>query len=210
MTDQALLHEMQIALLEPPDYGQAWPSEVWTRAEAIDAVNAAIGHLVLRTQLVITYTTIAVTGGDESIPLPDDWMATVHSVWVDTATSVRTPLGPVDGFSADAAIPGWEDTDGTPIGYLDRDRETLTIRLAPTPALDGTLELFYVARPTTVNGNNVTIPVPELFLSGVKYGALSYLLSKVGRLQDPERVAYCDERVQLTDIVSGIILQGWS
>ena len=43
-----------------------------------------------------------------SIPLPANWLATAHLVWRDTATNVRTPLGPVDAFEGDLAAPGWE------------------------------------------------------------------------------------------------------
>jgi len=210
MIDQDLLTELQYALLEPPDGGQSWPSEVWTRDEVLDAVNSAVRALLRETHLVVTRVEQAVLAGATSIALPADWLATAWLVWRDGATLVRTPIGPVDSFESDLASPGWETTPGTPIGYADLDSATLTLRLVPTPAANGTLENLYIARPDPVNGNGMDLPLPDPYLSGIKYGGLGWLLQKVGRLQDPERAAYCDQRYQLTRIAAEIILGGWA
>lgn len=210
MIDQELLSEIQLALLEPSDGGQSWPSEVWTRDEALEALNSAIRTLLRETHLTTLRTEIAVPAGTLSIALPIDWLATATVVWRDTATGVRRPIGPVDAFESDLALPGWETTTGTPIGIVDLDSATLTFRLAPTPDVDGTLELLYIPRPDPVNGNGQTLPIPDAFLSAEKYGALGWLLRKVGRLQDPERAAYCEDRYELTRIAAEIILGGWA
>jgi hypothetical protein len=209
MIDQALLSELQYALLEPPDGGASWPSEVWTRAEALDAVNGALRSLLRETHLVVTRTEQAVLAGATSVDLPADGMATVHLVW-RTAGGVRTPLGPADSFEADLAIGAWETTPGPPIAFADLDRATLTLRLVPTPDAPGTLELLYIARPSEMTGTGLTLPVPAEFLSGVKYGSLGWLLRKVGRLTDPERATYCERRYDLTRIAAEIILGGWA
>ena len=210
MIDQDLLSEFQLALLEPVDGGQSWPSEVWSRDEALEAVNSTVRMLVRETNLVVTRTELAVLAGALSVTLPDDWLASAAMVWRDTATGVRTPLGPVDSFESDLALPGWETTQNTPIGWADLDTATLTLRLVPTPALPGTLELLYIPVPTAVNGNGMDLPIPDDYLGGVKYGGLGWLLRKVGRLQDPERAAYCDQRYEMTRLAAEIILGGWA
>jgi hypothetical protein len=209
VTDQELLTELQYALLEPPDGGQSWPSEVWTRAEVIEALASYLRSLLRETHLIVTSTEIAVLANATSVALPTDWMATAHLVW-RAADNTRTPLGPADAFEGDLAIPGWEATTGLPLAYADLDRATLTLRLIPTPAAAGTVELLYIAQPAALSGAGTTIPVSDEFISGIKYGALGWLLRKVGRLQDPERATYCERRYDLTRIAAEIILGGWA
>lgn len=209
MTDQELLTELQYALVEPPDGGASWPSEIWTRAEVLDGVNGAIRELCRDTHLSVLRTELPILANAVSVALPVDWLATAHLVW-RALSGVRTPLGPVDSFESDLALPSWETAGGLPIGYADLDATTLTLKLVPTPAADGTIELLYIARPALVTGSGATLPIADEFASGLKYNALSWLLSKVGRLMDPERAAYCDQRYQLTQVAAELILGGWA
>lgn len=208
MIDQVLLSELQYALIEPPDGGASWPSGAWTRDEVLDLVNAAERTLLKETFLVVTRAEQAVLAADLGVvTLPADWMATLHLVW-RTAGGTRSPLGPADRFEADLMLPTWQATAAVPIAYADMEGDTLTLQLIPRPAADGTLEVLYVARPTPVNGEGRSFALPDEFLHGVKYGGLGGLLRKVGRLQDPERAAYCDEQYLLTRILAGIVLEG--
>lgn len=209
MIDQDFLTELQYVLLEPPDGGQSFPSEAWTRDEVIAAANAGERRLLQATFLVITRTEIPV--GADVATLPADWLATVHVVWRQDATGVRTPLAPGDQAEADLADPDWEAGTDTPRLFLDTsDTDTLILRLMPIPASPGVVELLYVARPTPVNGNGRRFTVPDEYLSGVKYDALATLLNKVGRLQDPARAAYCRQRVAATTLAAEIILGGFA
>lgn len=216
MIDQALLTELQFALLEPPDGGQTWPSEIWTRAEVLDAIDSSVQSLLRETHLVVTRVEQAVTAASLGIvTLPADWLATAWLVW-RTAGGARTPLGSADTFEADLGEPTWEDTPGVPYAFADLDAAaqpvsgTLRLRLLPRPAADGTLEILYIVRPAVLTGAGAAVPIPDEFLSGVKYGALGWLLRKVGRLNDPERALYCEQRYDLTRTVAEIILGGWS
>ena len=209
MTDQALLSELQFALLEPPDGGASWPSEAWSRDEVLDGLNAGIRDLLRSTHLVVTRAEQAVLAGATSVALPTDHLATVHLVW-RTVANLRTPLGPVDSFEADLALPSWETSAASPLAYADLDGATLTLKLVPTPLAAGTLELLYIARPADVTGRGGTLPLPDEFLSGVKYATLGWLLTKVGRLMDPERAAYCQQRAELTEMAAELIISGWS
>lgn len=211
MIDRDLLSELQLVLIEPPDGGDTWPSEIWTRVEVLDGLNGAIRTLCRDVHLDVARTEINVAALTTTILLPADWLATACLVWRDAATQVRTPLGPVDAFESDLALfAGWEQTPGLPLGYADLDQATLTIRLVPTPAEDGVVELLYVRVPPAVVGNGTALPVAEEFTSGVKYGTLSYLLRKVGRLLDTERADYCDRRYELAQTAAAVILGGWA
>lgn len=209
MIDQSLLSEIQYALLEPPDGGQSFPSEVWTREEALEAVNGGERTLLREVYLLVSRTEIAVPAGATSVALPVTWLATLACAW-RTAEAVRTPLFPADAYEVDTTNPEWENEHGTPIVYLDVDRDTLTLRLSPIPDPEGTLELLYVAVPTPVNGNGRNFTVPDDYISAVKYDALGWLLSKVGRLQDAERAAYCQQRQEMAVTAAEILLGGWA
>lgn len=209
MTDQELLTLLQYSLVEPPDGGGSFPSGLWTRDEVIAALNTRLRQLFRDTHLVVTRVEQAVVASTNPVTLPADWIATLHVVW-RTAGSVRHPLTPCDAFEADLMLPTWESTTATPIVYLDGDQGTLTLRLAPVPDADGTLEILYVALPALVNGNGVTLAVPDEWLDGVKYGVLADLLGKVGRAYDTERAIYAQGRYDLTKTISEVILAGWS
>jgi hypothetical protein len=210
VTDQELLTEIQYALLEPPDGGQSWPSEVWTRDEVVGNLNANVWNWLRDTHAIITRTELPqLAAALGVVTLPADWLATGSAVW-RTAANVRTPLGPIDRYEGDLALPTWETTPGTPLGLDEFESDTLTAQLVPIPIADGTLELLYVARPASVNGAGATLPIPEEFCSGVKYGTLSMLLRKVGRLVDPERAKYCEQRYDLSVLLTEILLGGWA
>lgn len=210
MIDQDLLSELQYALLEEPDGGQSFLSDIWAREEVIDAVNAAERQLLRSTHLLITRAEIPVLGAATSMALPSNWLATVFLTWRSTL-NVRYPLVPLDITEVDLGDPTWEAVvQDVPKGYLDSDSATLTLRLAPVPALPGVVELLYVAVPTPVNGNSRSFTVSDDYISAVKYGALETLLGKVGRLQDPSRAAYCRQRADLAAVAADIILGGWA
>lgn len=210
MTDQELLNELQFALLEPPDGGQSWPSEVWTRDEVIGNLNSNTWGWLRDTHALLTRVDLPqLAAALGVVALPTDWLATGTCVW-RSAAGVRTPLGPVDRFEGDLALPTWETTPATPIGYDEFEAATLTLQLIPRPAANGNLELLYVARTAAVNGAGITLPVPEEFLSGIKYGVLGMLLRKVGRLVDPDRAAYAEQRYALTVMLTKILLGGWA
>ena len=208
MTDQDFLEELQFALLESPDGGQSWPSEVFTREDVLDAVNTAARRLQRETHLTTTRLDQFIVPGSLSVSVPGDWLATVHLVWRSFPEEIRTPLTPVDGFEADGGLPGWEATRGTPLGWADLDTNTLEFRLVPTPDGQGNLEHLYIPVPPLITGDGSDLPIPEDFLSGLKYDTLQTLLRGVTRLEDPARAAYCEQRYSVTQIAADLLLKG--
>src|SRR5262245_58684002 len=128
MIDRDFLSELQTVLIETADGGDTWPSLIWARDEVLEAVNGTIRQLTRDTHLTAERVEIAVGIGQLSVDLPADWLATATLVW-RTAANVRVPLGPVDSFEGDLALPGWEVNRGLPLGYADLDSATLTLRL---------------------------------------------------------------------------------
>jgi hypothetical protein len=237
MIDQELLTGLQYALVEPPDGGASWPSGLWTRDEVLSALNTRMRQFLRDTQAIVTRVEIAVSALTNPVALPADWIATLAGVWRPAVlipgfsapilggiyfgqsfpgtlyasnTGARVPLPVVDAFESDLGLPTWETVGATPIGLLDGDDGTLTIRLAPVPNVDGFVELLYVALPTTATGSGVTLSIPDEVLDSIKYGVLADLLGKVGRAMDAGRAQYGQERFQLGELVTEIILGGWA
>ena len=210
MTDQAVLELLQYALVEPPDGGATWPSGLWTRDEVINALNTRMRQYLRDTQAIATRVEIPVVAGTNPVSVPADWIATLSAAWRITSTGQRIPLSTSDSYEADLAVPTWETTGGTPLVILDGDDGTLTVRLAPVPDANGTLELLYVALPAAANGSGVTLSIPDEMLDGIRNGTLADLLGKVGRGSDPLRAQYCQERFEQTELVTEILLNGWA
>jgi len=208
--DRDLLSELQYVLIEPPDGGDTWPSLIWTRQEVLDALDGGVQRITRDCHLAVERVELPVSAGTLQFILPADWVATAAMVWRDAATSVRTPLGKVDSFEADLAVPGWEVSPGLPLAYVPLDGTSLITRLCPTPAADGVVELLYVQVPPLILGDGSELPIPEELTSAVKYDALAWLLRKMGRLLDSERADYCDRRYELAETVTQIILGGWA
>jgi hypothetical protein len=183
---------------------------VWTRDEVLGNFNSSIWGWLRDTHAVLTPVDLPVLAAALGVvALPTDWVATNTAVW-RTAGGVRHPLGPVDRFEGDLALPTWEATGAVPIGYDEFESDTLTLQLIPRPAANGTLELVYVALTTAVNGGGATLPIPDEFATAVKYGCLGALLRKVGRLADADRAKYCEDRYNLTVELTKILLSGWA
>jgi hypothetical protein len=227
MTDQELLSLVQRSLVEPVDGGASWPSGLWTRDEVITGLNTRMRQYLRDTHAIVTRVPVVVPALTNPVNLPADWIATLHCVWLEETgggafdpvafdvgafdgSEERHPLSPADAFESDLMLSTWESTPGTPIVYLDGDQGTLTLRLAPVPDTDGVLELMYVSLPAAANGSGVTLSIPDEFLDGIRYGVLGNLLGKVGRGSDPQRAAYAEERFSMGELLTEIILGGWS
>jgi hypothetical protein len=211
MLDRELLSELQLTLMEPAaDGGDTWPSLIWTRDEVLDAVNAGLRALFRDVHLHVEGLSLPIAAGTTTIALPTDWLATAYLAWADPSGGGQ--LAPADSFEGDLALPGWEVNRGRPLAYADLDGAMRTVRLIPTPSLNGTVWIVYIATPPTVTGvaPGAVLPLADAFVSGVKYATLASLLRKVGRLLDPERADYCERRYDLTHMAASIILGGWS
>lgn len=212
ITQQDLLSDLQYALLElpdgAPDGGASWPSEVWTRPTVLDAITEAAAVLQRDTRLVTAYLEQIVLTGARSVSMPGDWLASAHLVFRTEPQQTCTMLIPADAFEADQGAPSWETRPGIPYAYIDGDAQTLEIRLVPTPVQDGVLQNVYIPQPGTFDGVREALPVPEIAVAAVKYGALGTLLGSVTRLQDPERAAYCQDRVAVLTAALQVLLQG--
>ena len=210
-TDQKLLQQIQYAVIEPPDGGQSWPSQLWTRDEVLGLANQRQDRFLHDTLLLVGIAILSpVNIGDHSIALPADWTRTVSLVWRGNDGIVRE-LQRVDTFEADHAIPTWFTTNGVPLFYMEDDVPSSgVVQFGPAPTVAGTLELLYVPLGTPLNGNGEILVVPDECAHVIKYAVLADMLSKDGRGRKPAEAEYCEQRVTLAKQAVDLILEGWA
>lgn len=207
MTDQDLMEQIQYTMIEPPNGGQSWPSELWSRDEVLDYINERQDAFVKATHVRIAIATIPVQQGTFRYALPADWVATVRLYW-QPATTQKKALVRSSSWEADHGLGTWTN-QGIPKVYMDGDTPSLIIQIAPVPSVDCTLELIYIANCTALLGNGATLDVADEFIPTIKYGALADMFGKVGRAHDPIRAQYCEERYNLGVEMTRTLLKGF-
>lgn len=205
-TDQQLMNQIQLTMIEPPDSGATWPSGLWTQAEVLDYLNQRQNRLLKDTHLQIGIALIPISSGTDVYDLPDDWINTTR-VALQTSTTI-TELGRSDTWEADHGIPDWYNTQGTPKLYFDGGKP-ITIRIMPRPDITGTLIIHYTPYAATLDGSPEIVTLPDEFAPLLKYGALSDMFGKVGRGHDATRAAYCQQRYTMGIEIARLLLKGW-
>jgi len=196
VTDQQLLSEVQLAMLEPTvDGGVTWTSGMWTAAEVLQYVNQRQDRFLKETGLLTSWTTIPVNAAQLRPALPSDWVATVRISWQGTGGLTFVVLPRADSWSADNGVPTWPTVTATrPTVYMDSETPTLQVQLAPAPTGSGTLSLYYISVGNTLDGTGEIFNTPDEFIPALKYGVMADMLTKLGRTQDGLRAQYCEER----------------
>lgn len=208
MTDQDLLEALQYALMEPPDLGATWPSDLWSRAEVLARMNERQNRFLKGSRLLVGMAQLPILAGVATVALPDDWLITQDVVWTGTTSGTLRPLSRSDQWSADHAHPDWPTTGDTPQVYFDHDQPTLQIRIAPTPTEDGTLLLFYIPQGAEFDGTGELPSVADEFTdAAILYGTLADLLAKDGRGASLDRAGYAESRFQLGLTCAAVILR---
>ncbi len=207
-TDQEILTQMQYVMIETPDGGATWGSGLWTAAEVVNYLNQRQDKFLKDTQLQFGLANIPAVEGTLQYDLPDDWITTLRVVWIDEDGSTRELIRS-NRWEADNGIPTWTIVEGPPIIYMDVDTPVLTIKVAPLPDVDGTIQVQYVPLAADLDGTGNIFTIPDEFVPSVKYGALADMWSKVGRAMDPQRAAYCQQRYMLGVEVANMLLHGW-
>lgn len=212
VTDQQLLSEIQLAMLEPTiDGGVTWTSGMWTQAEVLQYVNQRQDRFLKESGLLTVWTTIAVSAAQLRPSLPTDWVATVRVSWKGTGALTFVVLPRADSWSADNGLPTWPNTTGVrPIVYMDSETPTLQIQLAPAPTGSGTLSLYYISVGNNMTGLGEIFNTPDEFIPAIKYGVMADMLTKQGRVADGARAQYCETRFnEGIELAKSWIVGGW-
>jgi hypothetical protein len=204
--DMLLLEQIQVSLIEPPDGGQTIPSGLWSPAELAGYLNQRQVEFLKQTQLQFGIAKIAVTAGQDTYDLPDDWITTIRALWTDDDGQIELPRS--DTWEADYGIPTWSYVNARPKIFYDGGKP-ITIRLMPVPVTDGTLEVHYVPYSALITGVGDAMTLPDEFSCFIKWGALADALLKIGRAQNQEQAMAAAARYRLGVDVARLLLKGF-
>lgn len=207
--DTDLMEQCQYTMMEAPDAGQTWGSDLWTFDEVVRYANQRQQRFLKDTHLQIGIANIAASDGTAEYALPNDWISTVRVLWINEDGESKE-LTRSDSWEADNGIPNWGTVEGTPKIYIDSQVTPVqTLTLAPTPDEDGTIQIQYVPFGALLTGDGEIITLPDECVPTLKYGMLADMFSKVGRANDPTRAQYCMQRYQMGIEVTNMLLKGF-
>jgi hypothetical protein len=208
--DHDVYNEIQSALVEPRDGGASWPSACWTVDEVVNYATQRQNRFLRDSGALIGRANLVTTPNNQLQPLPTDWLATRRAVWKGS-DGVITVVPKLDSFELDHGLESWTDTSAVlPVGYTDTETPHLQIRLGPAPTDAGTLEILYVYVGTVLGVTGELLTVPDDCSAAIKYGTMADMLGKVGRMHDPARAQYCEQRFQEYVAVVQLLIGGWT
>lgn len=213
MIDQVLLEALQFALVETPDGGSSWLSDLWTRDEVLDLVSQRQSRLLKDTLLTLQAASpmLPVAAGQTRVDLPTDLVRLALVVWRGDDGVVRE-LPRSDSFEVDHLLPDWDTltTATNPLVYTEFDTPTLQVQIAPASSVAGDLDILYVPTGAALTGDGVPLAVPDELAHALKYGTLADLLLKDGRGKDVGRGTYGQQRYDLAVELTRLLLEGWA
>lgn len=208
-TDTTVMNLIQYIMIEAPDAGQTWGSGLWTKEEVVRYLNQRQNRFLKDTHLQIGIMVEDGLQGIADYDLPCDWIATARVVWIYPDGSTKE-LQRSDTWEADYGIPDWSYVEGPPLLYMDADQPSLTLKIAPLPDTDGTIQIHYVPLAAALDGDGELFTLPDEFVTPViKYGVLADMFSKVGRANDPARAEYCSKRYGLGLEIARMLIAGF-
>lgn len=157
-----LLNEIQYHLVEPPNTGDSYFSEQWTREEVLGYARNRQNTFLKDSALLLKRVALVYTPGQQRQPLPVDWVITQRIVWADSDGTYKE-LPRSDGWDADYGQSTWNvDTPAKPEVYMDEELPSLVVNIVPTPSNTGTPEILYVYQvPLPLSDFNSTMRIDE-------------------------------------------------
>lgn len=195
--DTQIVQVIQWQLIEPAA-GTSWTgTDQFTYAQVSAALQNALNRFLQDTGVTVSWYMQSISPPPIGrVPLLDSTVDVRRVAFVDV-NGVYYPLWRTDDFALDSFYPGWTQTPGIPRAYSTAALPPIELQLAPPPLSSGLLEVVSVSTSTPLDpAVGVHLNIPDDFTWGVKWGALSTLLSTDGQSRDPVRAAYCEQRYQ--------------
>lgn len=196
ITDQDLITQIQIHLLEPTSSTSWIGTEQFTYQQVVDAIQKRIDQFKLETGLTLVVSEVVGPSPPAySIDLDDTVIDVRRAMWktIDGAYSL---LWRADEYVFTAASPSWFNTAALPTDFSTTLQQPLGLVVSPQPNDIGLINLFTInSGPTLSPATSATIlGIPDDFVWVVKFGTLADLFAAAGPGQDLARAGYCESR----------------
>ena len=129
------------------------------------------------------------------VPFSQNSVFVHRAGWQDLPGGVWSNLWRQDAWAADKSNQLWTLAPGMPLAFSEAENAPLQLQLIRAPLNEGNLEAITVDSlqiDTTVPGS--LFGVPDEWVHGIKYAALSYLLNGEGEIKDVMRGEYAEQR----------------
>jgi hypothetical protein len=209
VTDQDVLSNVQLALIEPANGGASFQSGIWTKQQALDFLNQRQNRFLSESGVTVMVAYNAGQANQTRYPVPVNVIDIRRVAWANVDSSmtyVELPVATV--WEMDHGRSNWSTATSTsPSVYMEDHLPSLTIEVNPAPLDNGEIELIAVAQGTQVDGSGQFLSVPDDYTPYIKWGVLADMLSGEYEGNDPLRAKHCEERfaegIELARILTG-------
>ena len=199
VTDQQLLAEIQLHLLEPTNSPNWGGSDMFQLSDVIDNLQTSRDQFLVDTGIeqtrAVSPLAVPVTG---RFDMPQDVIDVRRLEWVSVG-GVHSHLWRTDEWAAQSYNPGWQSTGPTdpPSTFSTILTHPLGVQLIPYPAVPGQIDYLAVTSGAVLNpATPILMGVPDDWAWVVKWGAMATLLGQENQARDPQRAKYCQDRYE--------------
>ena len=205
VTDSQVVNMALATLLEPPLTAGWTGTGQFQFVQIVNALQNRINRWMTDTGANVTRL-IQFTGGGASasrIFLPEGVLDVRRAAWLNTA-NVYSTLWRDDEFAMQAFLnPGSLTPRDPPIVWGKFTVPPVGLEVYPPPLNPGQLETLVVENgpqigltPAAIVASPTLLKIPEDFVWGMIFGALSDLFAADGPMRDPDRALYAESRYQ--------------
>ena len=204
VTDAQLIQYMMDALLEPPLTADWVGTGQFQFSQIVTAVQNRINRWLTDTGANVARDIQFVATGPSASRtfLPEAVLDVRRAAWLSTVSGKYSTLWRDDQYAFQAfRFGGSLTTAEPPVVWGKFVVPPVGVDLYPPPANPGDLETLVVTSgpqigtdPATIVNTPTVLDIPEDFVWGMLFGALSDLLSADGPMRDPARAAYAETR----------------
>lgn len=202
-TDLQLVQMVLAALLEPPLTPSWTGTGQYAFSQIVYALQNRINRWLEDTGANVTRNIQAAVANTSRIFLPEATLDVRRAAWVNAMGTYST-LWRDDEFAMQAFLnSGWRRPADPPQVWGKFVMPPVGIDVYPPPFIAGQLETLVVTSgpqigttPAQVAVSPTVLAIPEDFVWGMVFGALSDLCSADGPARDPDRAVYAEQRFQ--------------
>jgi hypothetical protein len=207
------LSDAQRLLIEPPNGGISWPSQLWSPAEVLRYLNENNRRFFLDTGAVILRDiSVVVFPSIQLHTIPDRVMVLYSVAFFEQDLDTAYALCRSDRQAADLAGDSWATNSGAPfpLAYSMEEFPSQQLALIPPSNLPGVLELLFVPRPGDLLQTGA-FTLPDELAEAPFWGMIADMLETlVGGSESPEKSQYARLRQAELIAATQLLIQGWA
>ncbi len=199
LTDRDVYLRLTYSLLEPPSNLAAVTTGQFLQDDLVQAVQRKRDEFLFKTACTSVVESLSVNPNIATIALPQSVIRVMRAYWLPTAIpntpSTAFPVFRSDEFATSCYSPQGSLTPGKPETFSVGMEPLLTLEMTPPPDRNGKLECLTIESQGVLSPLQATmLLIPQDFVPGLFWGAMSDLLLMSMEKQDTFRGVYAKQR----------------